>query len=88
MIQVGTCGPDSKCDSSACAPGTDEKNRFVRGVITFPLHPEDATEAIEDGADPAPIFVATDDVEGAHLTSSRMQVVDEGHHPLLVWHGH
>src|SRR6266568_7460555 len=76
---------DGKRDSSACAPGTDEKNGFVRRVITFPLHPEDAAEAIEDGTDPASIVIATDYVERAHLASSRMQVVDKGHHPLLVW---
>jgi hypothetical protein len=68
----GTRGRDRKCDSSACAPGTDEKNGFVRGVITFPLHPEHAAEAIEDGTNPASIVMATDHVERAHLTSSRM----------------
>jgi hypothetical protein len=68
----GTRGPDSECDSSACAPGTNEKDRFVRRVITFPLHPEDATDAIEDGTNPASIVMATNHVERAHLTSSRM----------------
>src|SRR6185437_326533 len=68
----GTRGPDSKCDSSAGAPGTDEKDRFVRRVIAFPLHPEHAAEAIEDGTDPASIVIATDHVERAHLPSSRM----------------
>ena len=54
----GTRGRDGKRDSSACAPGTDEKNGFVRRVITFPLHPEDAAEAIEDGTNPASIVMA------------------------------
>ena len=53
-------------------PGADEKNGFVRRVITFPLHSEHATEAIEHGADPASIVIATDDVECADLTSSRI----------------
>jgi hypothetical protein len=51
----GTRGCDRKCDSSACAPGTDEQNGFVRWVITFPLHSEHAAEAIEDGTNPASI---------------------------------
>src|SRR5206468_6737348 len=75
-IEYGKCpctrGRDRKCDSSACPSGADEKNGLVRRVITFPLHSEHATEAIEDGTDPASIVVATDDVECADLTSSRM----------------
>src|SRR4030095_3115486 len=84
----GTRGSDSKCDGPACAPGPGEKHRLVPRRITFPLQPEDAAEAIEDGTDPASVVMATDYVERAHLTGSRMQFVDEGHHPLLVWHGH
>ena len=68
----GTRGRDRKCDSSACASGADEKNGFVRGVITFPLHSEHATEAIERGTDPTSIVMATDDVECADLTSSQI----------------
>jgi hypothetical protein len=68
----GTRGPDRKCDSSACTPGTDEKNGFVRRVITFPLHPEHAADAIEDGTNPASIVMATDHAKCAHLTSGRM----------------
>jgi hypothetical protein len=84
----GTRGRDSKCNRSAGAPGADQKDGFVRRVIAFPLHPKDAAEAIEDGTDPASTVITTDHVERAHLPSSRMQVVDEGHHPLLVWHRH
>src|SRR5205823_932340 len=68
----GTRRRDRKCDSSARASGPDEKNGFVRGVITFPLHSEHATEAIERGTDPASIVMATDDVECADLTSSQI----------------
>src|SRR6185503_2395706 len=68
--------------------GADEKDRFVRRVIAFPLHPEDAAEAIEDGANPASIVMAADYVERAHLSSRRMQLIDTSHHPLLVWHRH
>src|SRR5438552_14583198 len=68
---------DRKCDRPACASGADEKNGFVRGVITFPLHSEHATEAIEHGTDPASSVIASDDVECADLTSSQIQFVDE-----------
>jgi hypothetical protein len=41
-IEYGKCpgarGRDRKCDSATCASGADEKNRFVRRVITLPLH--------------------------------------------------
>src|SRR6266496_5019884 len=83
-----TRGRDRKCDSPACASGADEKNGFVRRVITFPLHSEHATEAIERGTDPASIVMATDDVECADLTSSQIEFVDKSQHALLVRHRH
>ena len=82
----GTRRRDRKCDGSARATGADEKNGFVGRVITFPLHSEHATEAIEHGTDPASIAMATDDVECADLTSSWMKLVDKSQHPLLMRH--
>ena len=82
----GTSRRDRKCDGSAGASRANEENGFVRRVIAFPLHPQHATNAIEHGTDPASIVVAADHIERADLTSSRMQLVDEGQHPLLVRH--
>src|SRR5437764_14915047 len=69
-----TRGRDRKCDSSACPTAAGEKNGLVRRVMTFPLHSDHATEAVEDGTDPVSIVMATHDVEGAGLTSSRRQL--------------
>jgi len=68
------------------AAGADEKHGFVRRVMTFPLHPEHATQAIEHGTHPASIVVAADDVDRADLMGGRMQFVDEVQHPLFMRH--
>ena len=50
-------------------------------MVAFPLHPKNATDAIEYRADPTSICLAADDVERADLASSRMKFVDEFQHP-------
>ena len=84
--RLGAGGRDGKCDGAARAAGANQKNRFVCRVITFPLHAEHATEAIERGPDPPTILGATNDIDCADLTSRRMQFVDKRQHALLMRH--
>lgn len=78
---------DGKCDRSACASSTDQKNVFVRWMVAFPLHAKNTAEAIEYGADPTSVCLATNDVDCTDLTRSRMKFVDNIQHPLLMRHG-
>ncbi|KQX22990.1 hypothetical protein ASD05_11605 [Variovorax sp. Root434] len=55
-------------------------------MVTLPLHAKHTTEPVEYGTDPAPILIATDDVECADLPGRRIQFVDKGQHPLLMRH--
>ena len=89
-IEYGKCPGarrcDRKCDCSASAAGANEKDGFVRGVVAFPLHSKHATQAIEHGADPAPVVTAANDVERANLAGRRVLFVDKVQHPLLMRH--